>query len=85
MYILQDRSFMVTLGLGGFLRHLGCQRLCSGLPLSYYCMGLLLAAEAALSQSYDDDVQACVHCSVGQAAALSAVETISQAIETLQV
>jgi len=45
-------------------------------------LGPLLAAGAVLSQSYADDLQAYVHCPAGQA--ISAVETISQTIETLQ-
>src|SRR6218665_2128925 len=45
-------------------------------------LGPLLTAGAVLSQSYADDLQAYVHCSAGRA--ISAVETISQAIETLQ-
>src|SRR6218665_1743909 len=45
-------------------------------------LGPLLAAGAVHSQSYADDLQAYVHCSAGRA--ISAVETISQAIETLQ-
>src|SRR6218665_2615321 len=45
-------------------------------------LGPLLAAGAVLSESYADDLQAYVHCSAGRA--ISVVETISQAIETLQ-
>ena len=45
-------------------------------------MGPLIAAGAVLSQSYADDLQAYVHCSAAQA--ISAVETMSQAIETFQ-
>jgi len=42
----------------------------------------LLAAGAVRSQSYADNLQAYAHCPAGQA--ISAVETISQSIETLQ-
>jgi len=45
-------------------------------------LGPLHATGAVLSQSYADDLQAYVLCSAGQD--ISAVETISQAIETLQ-
>src|SRR6218665_2994795 len=41
-------------------------------------LGPLLAAGTVLGQSYADDLQAYVHCSAGRA--ISAVETISQAI-----
>ena len=48
-------------------------------------MGPLLAAGAVLSQSYADDLQAYVHCSAGRLGrAISAVETIGEAIKTLQ-
>src|SRR6218665_879702 len=45
-------------------------------------LGPLLAAGAVLSQAYADDLQAYVHCSAGKA--ITAVEAISQTIETLQ-
>src|SRR6218665_1517317 len=45
-------------------------------------LGPLVGVGAVHSQSYADDLQAYVHCSAGRA--ISAVETISQAIETLQ-
>jgi len=45
-------------------------------------LGPLLAAGAVLSQSYADDLQAYVHCPAGQD--ISAVETMSQTMETLQ-
>src|SRR6218665_493900 len=45
-------------------------------------LGSLLAAGAVLSPSYADDLQAYVHCSADRA--ISAVEMISQPIETLQ-
>jgi len=86
---LQDRSFMVAHGSprsrwvpapfglpqGSVLGTLLCIIFTADL-------GLLLAAGAVLSQSYADDLQAYVHCSTGRA--ISAVETISQAIETFQ-
>src|SRR6218665_4203793 len=67
---------MVPLGPGGFLLHL------SFTSFSLPTWDPLLATGAVLSQSYADDLHVYVHCLVGQA--ISAVETIGQAIKTLQ-